>query len=196
MSDTRHTIAVTALIEYGGKFLFIERPHSENEYKGMWVFPGGRVHADEDIVQGLRRELVEETGVSGHDEICMLSSYRFTRTDGSSTQGIVFLVRTNSEEVVLDPDSASGHAWITPEEIIDYLSDQRTIYGMEVHVRNALLSLRGVRIPPDAYSVSQYQKLGCSMTKSYIKSIRDLSWDPLESFQPEWIFPNPGSRLL
>lgn len=196
MPNTQHTIAVTGLIERHGKFLFIERPHSENEYKGMWVFPGGRVHSDEDIVQALRRELVEETGVLHHESISMLSAYKFTRTDGSSTQGMVFLVRTKSEDLVLDPDSAASHAWIAPQEILDYLSDKRTIYGMEVHVRNALLCLRGVAIPPDAYSVSQYQNLRCSMTKSYLLAMTEPHWDSAQSLLPEWVFPNPGSHIL
>lgn len=43
--------------------LLIQRKH--DPYAGMWAFPGGFLDYDEDLIDCARRELLEETGVSG-----------------------------------------------------------------------------------------------------------------------------------
>lgn len=45
------------------KLLLIKR--AGKPYQGKWALPGGFVHLDEDLEAGARRELEEETGVSG-----------------------------------------------------------------------------------------------------------------------------------
>src|ERR1700733_9606201 len=132
MLDTIHTIAVTALVEHEGRFLFIKRPLTEGEFNDQWVFPGGKVHSSEDICQALLRELLEEVGVSDIVSLQLLSAYKFTRKNGSSTQGLVFLARARSAAVVIDDASASACRWIEPEEVVDDVMAGRTIYGMEV----------------------------------------------------------------
>jgi len=58
---SKHTIPITAIIENEGKFLFIKRSRNSQNMAGKWVFPGGKVEADEDVIQALYRELKEET---------------------------------------------------------------------------------------------------------------------------------------
>src|ERR1700679_240163 len=126
MDNFSHTVAVTAVVEYNGRFLFIQRPGNEGEFNGQWVFPGGRVQNDEDVVQALTRELKEEVGLAQFREIAFLSSYRFIRKDDSSTQGLVFLVSSESDEIQPDKDSISDFKWITPPDVLDFLKDGRT----------------------------------------------------------------------
>lgn len=45
------------------KLLLIKR--GGDPYKGKWALPGGFIRMDEDLDSGARRELAEETGVSG-----------------------------------------------------------------------------------------------------------------------------------
>ena len=65
MSDTRkHTeVAVGILIRADGALLLSTRPEGK-AYAGYWEFPGGKIEAGETVTEALRRELVEELGVT------------------------------------------------------------------------------------------------------------------------------------
>ncbi|MCK4453977.1 NUDIX hydrolase [Candidatus Parcubacteria bacterium] len=62
-SKFHHIVAVTCLIENNGRFLLIKRSSKEDYYGGKWVFPGGKVEREEDVIQTLLREIKEETGL-------------------------------------------------------------------------------------------------------------------------------------
>ena len=56
-------VAVGVLIRPDGAFLLTSRPPGK-VYEGYWEFPGGKVEPGETVEQALRRELVEEIGVT------------------------------------------------------------------------------------------------------------------------------------
>lgn len=56
-------IAVFRRTETGLAVLMVRR--GKHPYRGCWALPGGFVNQDEDVVEAARRELEEETGVSG-----------------------------------------------------------------------------------------------------------------------------------
>jgi 8-oxo-dGTP diphosphatase len=61
-------VAVGVLIDGTGRFLLTSRPEGK-VYAGYWEFPGGKLEAGETVEQALRRELVEELGITiGHAE--------------------------------------------------------------------------------------------------------------------------------
>ncbi len=55
-------VAVGILIRPNGDFLMTTRPAGK-AYAGYWEFPGGKLEANETVVEALRRELIEEIGV-------------------------------------------------------------------------------------------------------------------------------------
>lgn len=55
-------VAVGILIRSNGDFLMTTRPAGK-AYAGYWEFPGGKLEANETVIEALRRELVEEIGV-------------------------------------------------------------------------------------------------------------------------------------
>lgn len=169
--STKHTLAVTAIIEYQGKLFFIQRLGKDENFSGKWVFPGGKVEAGEDAIQALLREIAEETGIELLPEVQLLSSYMFYREeDASSTIGEVFLLRARSDAFRLDVESYENAQWIRPEEVYDF----DTIYGMEVHVRNAIIALRtGRPLRSEYMSVTNYQVKNCSMNSAYLKALQD-----------------------
>jgi len=56
-------VAVGVLIRPDGRFLLTSRPAGK-VYDGYWEFPGGKLEAGETVEQALRRELIEEIGVT------------------------------------------------------------------------------------------------------------------------------------
>jgi 8-oxo-dGTP diphosphatase len=56
-------VAVGVLVRGDGAFLLTSRPEGK-VYAGYWEFPGGKVEAGETIEQALRRELLEEIGIT------------------------------------------------------------------------------------------------------------------------------------
>ncbi len=55
-------VAVGILIRSNGDFLMTTRPAGK-AYAGYWEFPGGKLEANETVIEALRRELIEEIGV-------------------------------------------------------------------------------------------------------------------------------------
>ena len=64
MTARKHTeVAVGILIRADGALLLSTRPEGK-PYAGYWEFPGGKIEAGESVEQALRRELIEELGVT------------------------------------------------------------------------------------------------------------------------------------
>ena len=56
-------VAVGVVVRADGSFLLGQRPVGK-PYEGYWEFPGGKLEAGETVEQALRRELIEELGVT------------------------------------------------------------------------------------------------------------------------------------
>jgi len=56
-------VAVGVLVRADGCFLLTSRPEGK-VYAGYWEFPGGKVEPGETVEAALRRELVEEIGIT------------------------------------------------------------------------------------------------------------------------------------
>lgn len=60
----QHTeVAVGVLLRPDGALLLSTRPPGK-AYAGYWEFPGGKIEAGETVEQALRRELIEELGIT------------------------------------------------------------------------------------------------------------------------------------
>lgn len=201
MMNNKHTIPVTAVIENNGEFLFIKRSRNAKNMAGKWVFPGGKCEKSEDVIGALYRELKEETGLSFTNDIAFLSAYHFSREeDNSSSQGLVFLVRSINRNIKENP-SCEEYRWIKPEEIVNYNFSYKnikdfdkqkdvTIPGMEVHVRNALIILkRNLLLDRRLFSVTEYQDKKCTMDKDYFKNVSDICEKEEQVFEKINYFP-------
>jgi 8-oxo-dGTP diphosphatase len=79
MTEPRqHTeVAVGILIRDDGALLLSSRPEGK-PYAGYWEFPGGKLEAGETVAQALRRELIEELGVTiGDAEVWKVTEHDY-----------------------------------------------------------------------------------------------------------------------
>lgn len=64
MPENVNTLLVNrAIISEGERFLLLQRSSDDSHNAGLWEFPGGKVDAGEELIDGLTREVLEETGL-------------------------------------------------------------------------------------------------------------------------------------
>ena len=62
-SDSRE-VAKVVIIDNSGRVLLLKRSNYVKKYAGEWDLPGGHVQIGERIIDGLKREVKEETSLS------------------------------------------------------------------------------------------------------------------------------------
>lgn len=108
------------------KVLLIKRalpPH-----QGEWALPGGFVNLDEGLEEGARRELEEETGVSG---VYLEQLYTFGQPDRDPRERVITvayyaLIPTDTIEIRAATD-AEGVSWFGMQELPELAFDHREI---------------------------------------------------------------------
>lgn len=128
----RANLTITFVIEHGGKFLLIKRSETEKNYPGLWAPTGGRAEIGETMVETIRREVREETGLEITNEAAFLNSYCFGKTVAAA-----FLVRATGSQVKLG-DELTDYKWISSEE---ELKELPFIAGIQHHYRLARIML-------------------------------------------------------
>lgn len=111
------------------KVLLIKRAGSP--FKGNWALPGGFVALDESLEEGARRELAEETGVSG---VYLEQLYTFGQPDRDPRERVITvayyaLIPTDTIEIRAATD-AEGVSWFGMNEVPALAFDHQEILRM------------------------------------------------------------------
>lgn len=101
---------VACVIKQQGRYLLCQRPKGKR-YAGLWEFPGGKLHAEEDLVAAARRELREELNL----ELKAAGRCLFEQADPASGLVICFLEVTVSGKPCLIEHAALW--WATLDEL-------------------------------------------------------------------------------
>lgn len=129
---SRPFLGVGALIFDNEKLLIVER--AGEPFKGYWSLPGGIVECGEKLEQGIRREVLEETGL----EVEPLSVFEiFERiilgADGKTEYHYVlidYLCRPVGGQLSAASD-VSRVAWVTEQKLRDYRLTDGTLSVVE-----------------------------------------------------------------
>ncbi len=122
-----------AYIVKNGKFLILHRAPGEDFLPGIDEIPSGGVDPGETILQGLHREISEETGLEIIDVSSYVNSFDYVSSSGKRTRQFNFLVKTNSTDVRLNPSEHSEYVWV------DVLGDNFERLNLSSETRRCLV---------------------------------------------------------
>jgi ADP-ribose pyrophosphatase YjhB (NUDIX family) len=122
MEEGEFYVNVEGAIYRGDQWLMIVRSMEEDHAPGTLAMPGGTVSYLDDsssvLESALRRECLEETGVSIGESIRYVSSNHFQSDIGEKVLNIVFLAEyAEGEAAVKNLDEVSETSWLTLKEI-------------------------------------------------------------------------------
>ena len=111
-----------------GRYLMIVRGERVLHAPGELGFPGGKVEIADGpgriLESAVRREVLEETGITVSAELRYVRSVGFTMANGTAVVDVLFLGEyLTGEPHIAAPDEVAEIRWMTAEEI---LSDDRT----------------------------------------------------------------------
>ncbi len=131
----KFVVSVCAIVyNEEGKVLVTRRSKKESQGSGMLSYPGGKVEdiefKDNDDVkmnilqETLKRELMEETGVTVENDIKLINNHSFLRYDGDITLMIVFLAKLKNQlPIKLDKNEIVELLWLSEKEIDEVKSN-------------------------------------------------------------------------
>lgn len=98
-----------------GKFLLVQRSLNDKFKPGKWWIPGGHIEQNEEPKEAAKRELKEETGISGSD-------LAFLEKKSLSNGGIShrFALKAENDNVTLQQKELNDYAWVKVEEVEKY----------------------------------------------------------------------------
>ncbi len=132
-----------AVIVKDGKVLILKRAKQEKTNQGKWDLPGGHIEKGEPVLESLKREVLEETGLK-IKVIDLLTFSEFPKEAKAFKQekrGLRFLAEHVSGEVKLIKEEHSDFKWLKFEEAIEKL-DQKD--GFEAEKRRVLIKAQQV----------------------------------------------------
>jgi 8-oxo-dGTP diphosphatase len=117
-------IGVKAIIQNNGKILLIRRSekYKKDNIEGIWDIPGGRITPGEEPLDGLKREVMEETGLELKEIKRVIDVSTVFKNDEKQIVRITYLCKSKTTKPKLS-DEHTEFVWIKPSDINFKLKD-------------------------------------------------------------------------
>jgi len=107
-------IALIVVFNGSSEILLLKRP-DDVHCCGLWSFPGGKVETGETPLDAARRELLEETGLTGHNWH-LQGEHRHTYSD-RTLHFLLFGCDCNHPDML---HSTETHTWVPANKLDEY----------------------------------------------------------------------------
>ena len=117
-------VGVKAIIKNSDKILLIKRSdkYKADSIQGIWDIPGGRINFGEEPIDGLKREIYEETGLELDEIKQILDASTIFIDEERHIVRITYLCTVKSSEVNISEEH-TDMMWIEPSKIDFKLKD-------------------------------------------------------------------------
>ncbi len=121
-------IGAKAIIVNEGRILVLREAHyDEGTNEGIWDVPGGRINPEEPIIEGLKREVMEESGlqIEAGEVLGVYETFPTIKGEACHIVRVYYQAKLISpSEVTLSGDH-DLYEWIDPNEVTDkvFVSD-------------------------------------------------------------------------
>ncbi|GAB4218901.1 MAG: hypothetical protein Fur009_2350 [Candidatus Microgenomates bacterium] len=113
-------LAVGAFIINKNKLLIVKKTPYEKIDAGLWTIPGGKIDKNESIINGLKREVKEETNLN-------INTYKWIGEDVFESNGFYYhaqhflctVEKFNKNDIKLDKSLVDYH-WLKKDEIDNF----------------------------------------------------------------------------
>lgn len=108
---------VTCFIEYNGQFLVLQRGRRDGQF-GLWGIPGGKLESGESPLEGLSREVFEETGIIISCESFLLldKAHSLNPFDGSYFLYLYYVKLNDKPLVIINNTEHLNYKWVNLHE--------------------------------------------------------------------------------
>ena len=125
MNDDREMFVVNTqcAVFRGERILMIVRGQGVQHAPGVLAFPGGKVEIEDgpaDVLEtAVRREVLEETGITVSPELEYVRSVSFSMNDGTPVVDVLFMGEyREGKPRITDPDEVADIRWMTSDEVL------------------------------------------------------------------------------
>ena len=118
------TFCVAAILENEEDEILLIKRAPDNPPANVWDVVGGAVEQFEDPFDGLKREVVEETGITDFEIVKALDVFHgFQEKPKLDMIGLTFWCKTKTREVILS-DEHVEYKWLTPTDALKISNHQ------------------------------------------------------------------------
>lgn len=131
MNEPQPIGACALLLDTNGRVLLGKR---KNSYKASYYgLPGGRIELNEPVAEAIRREVLEETGIT-LNVLRYLGVVRENQ-DGYDFIHFVFIAENvNQQPQLLEPEKCEGWEWIDPNDMqVQVLPGHQAAIKLYIH---------------------------------------------------------------
>lgn len=156
-----HVICSIFTVDKGiTKVLLIKRRN--NPFNGMWALPGGALYNNEDLIDGMKREIQEKTGIT---DIDLYLSNVFGNVDRSPVMRMVAItyigIIDNKRVSILNETLKTSNAdWFSIESIPELAYDHNEILDKAIETLRDKITCTDIlkSLFPDGFVIPEIQK--------------------------------------